>query len=137
MSYQVDTIDAIGDDSLQRLVEAGVRTTGELLIRCGTGEARSALAERVQVPAQTLLEWAHMADLMRIPGVGRQYAELLDACGVGTVIALRTADAGKLEGRMREVNAERQLAKTTPSSFMLARWIDQARNLPPRILAEL
>lgn len=135
MSYQVESFESIDAAMRERLVAAGVRTTGELIQRCGTAEGRAEIAARTGAPAEAILNWVHLADLMRIDGVGRQFAELLEATGVGTMTALRAKHAERLETELRRVNGQKKIAKTTPSAMMLERWIDQARTLPHRVSA--
>jgi len=134
MSYQVESFEMIDEAMRKRLVAIGVRTTGELIHRCGTAEGRADVAESTGAPVEAVLNWVHLADLMRIDGVGNQFAELLDATGVGTMIALRAKQAERLETELRRVNSQLKIAKTTPSAMMLERWIDQARTLPHRVL---
>jgi predicted flap endonuclease-1-like 5' DNA nuclease len=134
MSYQVESFEMIDEAMRQRLVAIGIRTTGELIQRCGTPEGRAEIAKNTGAPAEAVLNWVHLADLMRIDGVGNQFAELLDATGVGTMTALRAKQAGRLETELKRVNSQRKIAKTTPSAMMLERWIDQARTLPHRVI---
>jgi len=46
-----------------------------------------------------ILEFVNMSDLLRISGVGGEYAELLERAGVDTVKELRTRNAGNLTER--------------------------------------
>ena len=74
-----------------------------------------------------------MADLMRVSGIGRQYAELLEASGVDTIKELRMRNVENLTKKMAEVNAVKKLAKSTPSESMVKDWVDQAKTTDPLI----
>lgn len=56
-----------------------------------------------------LLTWANMADLMRINGVGKQFAELMEAGGIDTVKELKHRNAANLAEKKTEINEEKNL----------------------------
>ena len=57
-----------------------------------------------------ILKWTNHVDLYRIKGVQKQYAELLEASGVDTVIELGKHDPAKLLPKMVATNAEKNLS---------------------------
>lgn len=129
MAYEIRHVAGIDARQCRALVAAGVGTTGELVHACGTRTRRRALAERTGIEEGTLLRWARLADLMRISGVGFQYAELLDAAGIAAVELLRSQDPDALAARLFEINSRLRLARTCPGPIGLERWIRQARGL--------
>lgn len=131
MDYRVDAIRGIGPEERERLLAARIETTQDLLERCSSFEERRALGEYLGIPPERLLTWANMADLMRISGVGPQYAELLVAATVDTILELRHRNPENLARRMHELNEETRLAKTAPSANHVQEWIDQAEALEP------
>jgi len=70
-----------------------------------------------------------MADLMRITGIGRQFAELLEASGVDTVKELKHRQPDNLAAKLAEVNGEKRLCRVTPGASVVAKWIEQAKSL--------
>jgi predicted flap endonuclease-1-like 5' DNA nuclease len=70
---------------------------------------------------------------MRISGVGPQYAELLEAAGVGTVRELAQRNAANLTAKLTEVSAQKKLARTSPAESQVLDWIGQAKKSEPRI----
>jgi hypothetical protein len=66
---------------------------------------------------------------MRIKGIGRESAELLEAAGVDTVRELRYRNPANLASRMKAATKNAKLARPLPSEKVLARWIDDARKL--------
>lgn len=131
MSYKIEDIEGIGASYAERLREAGVATTADLLARAATRRGRQELAEETGISEKLILRWANHADLFRINGVAGQFAELLEASGVDTVKELRHRRADNLYNRMVEVNDARNLCNRVPSVTEIERMINQAANLEP------
>ena len=133
MSYKITDIEGIGPAYAEKLTTAGITTTDDLLDRCDTPSGRKTVAEETGMSTSLLLKWANRADLMRINGVGSQFAELLETAGVDTIKELRNRNAENLTTRMSEVNAEKKLARTSPAATTVEGWVNQAKTLDPRI----
>jgi hypothetical protein len=129
MSYPVSVIDGISPGIAKRLLAAKIRTTGKLLQAACSPHGRKLLAERTGLDPATILRCANMADRMRIKGVGREGAELLEVAGVDTVRELRYRNPANLASRMKSAMVNAKLARTLPSEKVLARWIDDAKRL--------
>lgn len=133
MQYTIQEIEGIGPTYGSKLAQAGITNTRQLLDRCGGAKGRREVAARTGLDESQLLKWANMADLMRISGIGKQFAELLEAAGVDTVKELRNRNGVNLTTKMKEVNAAKKLTRGTPSVRQVSAWIDQAKTLPPAI----
>jgi predicted flap endonuclease-1-like 5' DNA nuclease len=133
MSYKIDEVEGIGPAYAGKLESADIKTTDHLLKLCCDAKGRKAVSEKTGISTSKLLEWANMADLMRISGVGKQFAELLEASGVDTVKELRNRNAANLAEKMAEVNAEKKLCKSNPAETMVTEWVEQAKNMDPLI----
>lgn len=131
MNYKMSDIEGVGDIYAKKLAEAGVRNTDQFLSRGATPKGRAALQEATGVSAKLILRWCNQADLMRLSGVGTQFAELLEAAGVDTVKELAKRNAENLTARMEEVNQAKKLAKASPALTTVRRWISQARLMEP------
>ncbi|MGB7833590.1 MAG: DUF4332 domain-containing protein [Xanthobacteraceae bacterium] len=129
MSYPVSVVDGISPGIAKRLLAAKIRTTGKLLQVACSPHGRKVLAERTGLEAATILRCANMADRMRIKGVGRESAELLEVAGVDTVRELRYRNPANLASRMKSSAVNAKLARPLPSEKVLARWIDDAKRL--------
>ncbi len=127
MKYRIQEIEGIGPAYAAILVEAGVKTTAALLKACADPKGRDALSEKTAIGTPLLLKWANHADLMRISGIGRQFAELLEASGVDTVTELKHRNAENLAAKMAEVNAAKRVCRVNPGAATVAKWIDQAQ----------
>ena len=130
-SYSIIDIEGIGPTYAKKLKAVGISTTGALLKRAADPKGRKALAQESGVDEARLLKWANMADLMRIKGVAEEYSELLEAAGVDTVKELKHRRADNLAAKMAEVNEKKKLVRLVPSEKSVAKWVEQAKSLPP------
>lgn len=130
MSYPITDIEGIGSDQAAVLKSAGIRSTGRLLESARTVKGRKLLAEKTGIDSRQLLFWANVADRMRIKGVSREYAELLQAAGVDTVRELAHRNPNKLAKAMAEANEKLKLVRLLPSEKAVTRWIEHAKKLP-------
>lgn len=133
MAYKIEDIEGIGPSYTQKLAAVGIRTTADLLKQCASGPGRQTVAGKTGVSDVLLLKWVNLADLMRIPGIGSEFSELLEGSGVDTVRELRNRNADNLAAKLKEVNRARRLTRLTPSPKSVARWIRHAQELPPMI----
>ena len=133
MGYKIDEIEGIGPAMSEKLGKADIKTTDDLLKLCCDKKGRSSACEATGCSESQLLKWVNMADLMRISGIGGEFAELLEAAGVDTVKELRNRNAANLAATMKEVNEEKKLTRTVPSETTVTKWVDQAKTLDPLI----
>ncbi|MFK8033240.1 MAG: DUF4332 domain-containing protein [Hyphomicrobiales bacterium] len=130
-SYSIIDIEGIGPTYAAKLQAVGIRTTKTLLDRAKDPKGRRAVAAESGLDEKQILKWANMCDLMRIKGVAEEYSELLEAAGVDTVKELRNRNVANLAAKMAEVNAEKKLVRLVPSEKSVAKWVAQAKELPP------
>jgi predicted flap endonuclease-1-like 5' DNA nuclease len=133
MAYAIMDIDGIGAAMAAKLRAIGIRTTEAFLEAAKNVKGRKALATNLGVDEKTILRWANLVDRMRIKGVGEDYAELLQAAGVDTIRELKYRNVEKLARAMAEANRQRKLVRLVPSQKHVKRWIEHARQLPPKI----
>lgn len=129
MAYKVVDIEGVGATYAEKLAAAGINKVEELLAKCAAPAGRKALAEETGISDKLILKWTNHADLIRIHGVGPQFAELLEAAGVDTVKEFRHRNAENLAAKMEEVNAEKNLVNRVPSVKELAKMIAEAATL--------
>ena len=130
---KVIEIEGIGPTYAEKLNAAGVETTEDLLKMCCDASGRKEIAEKTEISEKLILEWANLADLMRIKGVGEEYADLLEEAGVDTVKELATRNAENLAEAMDKVNAEKKLTNMVPNAGTVEKWIEEAKTLDPVI----
>ena len=131
MRYGIEQIEGIGPAYGDKLRAAGIRSTTALLKAAADPAGRKKLEADTVIDHGRILAWANMADLMRINGVGKQFAELLEAAGVDTVKELKMRNAANLAERMAEVNAAKKLTRVVPAESIVAKWIAEAKDLEP------
>jgi predicted flap endonuclease-1-like 5' DNA nuclease len=127
---KIEDLEGVGPVYAAKLREAGVRTTDDLLEKAGPAKGREVLAAATEISARLLLEWVNHADLYRIRGVGSEYADLLEQCGVDSCAELARRNPANLAVTMAEANAARGFVRRLPTEDVLADWIEQAKQLP-------
>ena len=127
---KIEDVEGIGPAFAGKLVAAGVATTDDLLDRGGSSSGRDKLSEATGISERLLLEWVNHADLMRIDGVGSEYADLLEAAGVDSAAELAQRNAANLAITFQELDAARpNTVRQVPSEATIAGWIQQASRL--------
>ncbi len=127
---KLEAVEGIGPVYAEKLREAGVTTTEQLLAIGGTPEGRKELAEKTGISEKLILEWVNHVDLFRIKGIGEEYADLLEAAGVDTVMELAQRNPENLYKKLQEVNAEKKLVRRLPTLQQVKDWVAQAKQLP-------
>jgi len=127
---KLQEIEGIGPAYASTLESQGLDNIDHLLERGGTPAGRQALAEVSGISEKLILEWVNHADLMRIDGVGSEYADLLEAAGVDSVPELAQRNAAHLRARLVEVNDAKSVVRRVPSESEVEVWVDQAKTLP-------
>ena len=133
MSYPLSEIDGIDGEFCAIFKSVGIRSTGRLLDAASTVKGRKELAIKTGVDEKRLLCWANVADRMRIRGIRKEYAELLQAAGVDTVKELQYRNPANLAKAMAKANKQHNIVRLLPSEKLVCRWIAHAKTLPLKI----
>jgi hypothetical protein len=133
MTYSITKIEGINGDAASKLKSVGIRTTEALLEAAQTVRGRKALAAKTGISEQQLLEWANIADCMRVPGMGTAKALLLRASGVNTLREFTLRNPARLAHNMKDANSKRKLVRVLPSEKSVGQLIEEARKLPLKI----
>jgi predicted flap endonuclease-1-like 5' DNA nuclease len=123
-------VEGIGKSYARKLSGAGIKTTEALLKQGSTPKGRKAISEKSGVSSKQILRWVNMADLFRIKGIGEEYSDLLEACGVDTVVELAQRNTGNLNQALAKENSKRKLVRALPGEKRVASWVKQAKKLP-------
>ena len=129
MAKLVD-IEGVGRVNAAKLQKAGVRSTGSLLKKGGTRKGREEIVKIARIDKDLIMQWVNHVDLYRIKGVGSEFADLLEAAGVDTVVELSKRDAKKLVEALAKISAKGNLTNRVPTVKMVKGWIAQAKKLP-------
>lgn len=129
MAYNVIEIEGVGEVYAEKLNAAGVKTTEDILAKCATPKGRDELAEATGISEKLILKWTNHSDLMRIKGIGGQFAELLEAAGVDTVKELKHRVPANLKAKLDETNEAKNLCNRVPALSEVERMVAQAKEL--------
>ena len=130
---RIDQVAGIDQKQATRLRKAGVRTSKSLIEKASTQKGRTELAKASGVTPKDLQTWVHHADLLRVRGIGAEYAELLVAAGVDTVRDLRRRNATALVAKIIGLNGAQRVVNRLPTEVMVEGWIAAAAELEPSI----
>jgi predicted flap endonuclease-1-like 5' DNA nuclease len=123
---KLEDVEGIGVVYAGRLRESGIATTQDLLLRAGSRSGRGMLAASSGIAEKLLLEWVNHCDLMRIDGVGAEYADLLEAAGIDSCAELSLRNPANLHAALAETNERTELVRRLPSVEMVGRWVAAA-----------
>jgi len=127
----IKAIEGIAEAYAEKFAAVGIRSVEKLLTTGATAAGRKDLAAKAGVNADKLLTWVNHADLFRIKGVASQYAELLEAAGVDSVIELSKRNAENLHAALLKANSgSRRLVRQVPGLKSVEKWIEQAKTMP-------
>jgi len=131
--YKIETIEGIGPVYARALEDEGILTTEDLLNVASTRKGRAELAEKTGLSLKLILKWANKADLMRVPGIGEEFSDLLEAAGVDTVKELRNRNPENLYQALAEKNEEKSLVRRAPFLSEVQAWVQAAKEIEPRM----
>jgi predicted flap endonuclease-1-like 5' DNA nuclease len=128
---KIETIEGIGPVFAARLKELGIQYVADLLDFGASRKGRDLLVEKTGISGALILKWVNMADLMRVPGIGEEFSELLEYAGVDTVKELRNRNPENLFQAMVEASKKRNLVRRTPYLSEVQSWVEHAKKLDP------
>jgi len=128
--YSLEYVEGIGQVYAGRLKAVGLVTCLDLLKAGATRKGRENVAAQSEISETLVLKWVNHVDLYRIKGVGSEYADLLEASGVDTVVELAQRVPANLFEKMTAVNAEKALVRKLPTQSQVEDWVSQAKGLP-------
>lgn len=130
---RIDQVAGIDHKEATKLRKAGVRTSKRLIEEAATRRGRTQLSKSTGLTPKDLQTWVHHADLLRVRGVGGEYAELLVAAGVDTLRDLRRRNPTALLAKIIGLNGSDRVVDRLPTEGMVEGWIDSAGHLEPSI----
>lgn len=130
---RIDEVAGVGLKEATKLRKAGVRTSRGLIESATTRRGRTELSAKTGIPPRDLQTWVHHADLMRVRGVGGEYAELLVAAGVETIRDLRRRNPTALLAKILSMNGSDKVVRRLPTEGMVTGWIEAAKTVDPTL----
>lgn len=132
ISHKIEKIEGIGKSLGNKIRKIGVKTTKDLLKTCSTKTGFQQVVEATKVPEDIVTQWVSMADLMRIPSVDGQIAELMLASGIKSPEVLAKANSIALSDEMATINRREKKVPTSielPNAGKIAEMIKAAKTL--------
>jgi len=127
---KIEEVEGIGEVAGDKLRAAGIATTDDLLMAGASAGSRGKVSAMTGISEDQLLKWVNHVDLMRIPGVGSEYSDLLEAAGVDSPKELVQRNAANLAQTFQELDAARpNWIRQLPSQATVEKWIEEARAL--------
>ncbi len=127
---RIDEVEGIGAAYGAKLGEVGIGTTDDLIMAAASAAGREKVSGMTGISAEQLLKWVNHVDLMRIEGVGPEYADLLEAAGVDSPAELAQRNAANLARTFQEIDAARpNWVRRVPSEATVAGWIASAAEM--------
>ena len=130
---RIDQVAGIGLKEATKLRKAGIRTSKGLIEAATTRKARGDLAAFLGLDTKDLQQWVNHSDLLRVRGVGAEYAELLVAAGVDTLRDLRRRNPTALLAKIIGLNGEAHVVRRLPTEAMVEGWIDASKEIKPTL----
>ncbi len=130
---RVSEVEGIGNAYGKKLEKAGICTTDDLLAKGAMPKGRREISKKSGIKEQLILKWVNHVDLFRIKGVGKQYAELLEAGGVDTVVELSHRNPENLLSTIEKTNSKKHLVRALPYIKQVKKWVEEAKKLPRKI----
>jgi len=130
---RIAAIRGMGPDHAQKMRGLGITNSDVLLEKAGSDSQRRQLAKDLGIDPGQLLEYVNRADLARIKGVGKQYANLLEEAGVDTVKELAHRRPDNLQQTLSEVARSQGVVKRPPTLREVESWVEQAKALAPAV----
>jgi len=122
--YDIEEIEGIGPGFGKRFKSMNINTTCEFAEAfLDDSDAAKKAATETKIELSAIQAWASMADLMRLPGVDGQYAEIMQVVGVSSREELTKLNAKELHSQMTKYNASNPIVPEVPSLELILKWM--------------
>lgn len=124
--HHVIDVEGIGDEYTKRLGDLGITTTARLCY-----EDAAKLARRLGVPQRTVESWQAMAELMKVSGIGKQYAEALVRAGIEGIDELKRRRPGRIADQVNRYleGLDSSVLGSSISERRVEGWQEAARSM--------
>jgi predicted flap endonuclease-1-like 5' DNA nuclease len=130
---RIDQVAGISQKDATRLRKAGVRTSKGLIDAGSNRKDRADLALITGLDQRDIQQWINHSDLLRVKGVGAEYAELLVTAGVDTLRDLRRRNPTALLAKIIGLNGEAKVVQRLPTEARVEGWIEAAKEMEPSL----
>jgi Domain of unknown function (DUF4332) len=120
-AHKLTDIKGIDEESVAKFKAAGISNAEDLVARALARAGREALAKEIGVSVQQMNEWVN--------GVGIEFANLLEDCGVDSCKELQHRTPANLHAKLKQTNDEKKITHHAPTLAQVESWVTQAAAL--------
>ncbi len=122
-SYDIQTIEGVNSKYAQRFNELGIFTTMDLVNKLGNNDTNiDNVAKKLKVQSDDIVSWVSMADILRLPNVNAQDAQLIQQAGISSVRDLGAVNTYSFHREMVALNEKSKIVKEVPDIKSLQLW---------------
>jgi hypothetical protein len=129
MSVTISDLKGLQPEVKTKLEFEGIRNTQQFLERTRTPQQRAELAHKVGTTPVAIKELANRADLMRLPGVGGDFSNMLEEAGVNSCKELQHRVPEKLHKTLEVMHTDKKIGHRVPTLAQTTQWIIEAKAL--------
>ena len=124
----IKDIEGIGNKYSEKLTAAGIDEV-EDLVPLSKSEIKK-LAKETGISEKLLDKWQEHADLIRIKGVGPEYAEALNEIGIDSVKELAQRNPENTLKKIEDMDKEKpDVIRKLPTVKQITAWIEEAKKI--------
>ncbi|MEM7377634.1 MAG: DUF4332 domain-containing protein [Pseudomonadota bacterium] len=127
--YRVADLIGLDEHTLQQMRELGIRTTHDLLRETDSESKLRLMATAIEQDVSQVRRWRSLSDLLRVPGMDMNHAQLLIGVGVLSVDTLNEHDAPELQAKLVAANDEHGLVAEVAAIANIETWVEYASPL--------
>jgi hypothetical protein len=126
MAHKISEIKDLDPAAQAKLEQAHIHTVEDLLKATNTPQQRAGLVKQLSVAPSQLTDWINRADLMRLKGVGKEMANLLEESGIDSCKELQHRKPDHLQAKLKEINDAKKITHHAPTLAQVEEWISES-----------
>jgi predicted flap endonuclease-1-like 5' DNA nuclease len=127
MGYKLTELRGVPASLAKSLATLGISDSEQYLLAVSDPDELKVLASKLGISTQILTRLADRCDLLRVPGIGPAYTELLNGAGIKSVADLRAAGPGLFDQLMKA--GETLGVKGLPKQSDVTAWVTAAGSM--------
>jgi len=132
-SYLLNEVESMNYYYKKKLAKRGIFNTLDLLERCSDDYKIIRFAKMTGLSRRLLRKWVKLANIMRIKGIGEEYAKFLITLGYGSLDALSKEKSKDLYQKIKTIDKSKISIKRLPSIKEIKMWVKSAQELIKKI----
>lgn len=129
MTYKMSEFQGINPEQVEKLREAGIENSDDMMRIWADQPRRTALATQTGIALDHFTDLASMSRLARVKNVGPQFVGVLVAAGIDGPRSLFEHTPETLIKRLGEVAAEKNLTSPVPTLDQVSPWYTDQKSM--------